>query len=485
MEGFASTLRAAVRNIREACYSILYCMSRLEQQFYSYDDLPQPLARALLADAGALSSHQVSTLISVSRHIIDVCPKGRREVFLTPLISQLFAQLDSKIVAEWNEVARRDHTVSTTADVLTEEMRDESVLRQLTHSSAMLVASLLDPTRDGKCCASSLFFSSETQSSLLMVFFASPTEPSDRWRRKKEVVDDSVPVDVREQMQLQPKTTEGSMRAYVLSTVDILQQLMSFCTHVIQIPDTRSCSVILRVLRTLSRDFLGQTELGPAMREYMSGDVLKAAITSFHDSRLVDVQKELISLVVIIYVSYSPLSPTARNNLMSLPGVTEEKMQRVHDALLTAKDTRHTRSLMLSLLEGVRAVSVSEQGKVVLPPINGAVGGNGRPSSSHSDRRGKKPKKGSAGRPKMLGYGDNHNGIGPGRETGTTPTSSMMMMSLDDDDDDVGAGGGVESVFVAERAREREQEMEHRKSPDLTGVADLLGPLAVVEQEQL
>ena len=159
MEGFASTLRAAVRNIREACYSMLCCMSRLELPFYCYDDLPQPLARALLEHAGALSSHQFSMIISVSRTIIDECPKGRREVFLTPLIPQVLALLDSKITAEWNEVARRNHTISTTTDVLTEEMRDESVLRQLTHSSAMLVASLLDPMRDGKRCASTVFFS--------------------------------------------------------------------------------------------------------------------------------------------------------------------------------------------------------------------------------------------------------------------------------------------------------------------------------------
>ncbi len=155
LDGFASTLRGAIRNVREACYSILFCMSRLEQ-FFSYDELPEPLAQALCADSIGLSSHQYTTLIAVARYIIDECPKERRELFLTPLLSQLLAQIDAKVTIEWSSIAKRMEENSADED-LSEEMKDESVLRQLTHMGVLLVAALLDPKREsrarqrGKC----------------------------------------------------------------------------------------------------------------------------------------------------------------------------------------------------------------------------------------------------------------------------------------------------------------------------------------------
>lgn len=147
MEGFASTLRGALRSVREACYSLLYCMSRLQQQFYSYDDLPGPLARALFTDAAALSPHQFSTLISIARYIVDDCPKDRRELFLTPILSELFIQVDSKITSEWSEIEQKTLDNSEDDD-LNEEMKEESVLRHLTYSGVLMVAGLLDPQRD-------------------------------------------------------------------------------------------------------------------------------------------------------------------------------------------------------------------------------------------------------------------------------------------------------------------------------------------------
>ncbi len=150
LEGFASTMRAAIRNVREACYSLLYCMSRLERHLYAYDDLPDPLARALFEDAGALSSHQFSTLVTVTRYIIDHCPKDRRQIFLTPMLSHLLAQLDLKITGEWSKISDKVQTNAEAEEDLNEEMKEESILRQLSYSGVMLVVSLLDPQRDGK-----------------------------------------------------------------------------------------------------------------------------------------------------------------------------------------------------------------------------------------------------------------------------------------------------------------------------------------------
>ena len=59
------------------------------------------------------------------------------------MIQGLFRELDRKISAEWNEVARQV-AQSGENDNLTDEMKTESILRQLTYSSVSLVAVLLD-----------------------------------------------------------------------------------------------------------------------------------------------------------------------------------------------------------------------------------------------------------------------------------------------------------------------------------------------------
>ncbi|KAI9886573.1 MAG: tRNA (guanine(9)-N(1))-methyltransferase [Watsoniomyces obsoletus] len=316
LEGFASNVRGAVRSVRETCYAMLYSMSRFDM-FYSYEDLPVPLAQAICADAPCLSPHQFTTMISMARYLIEDCPSERREVFLTPLLSQLLTQIDNKVKSEWDRMKTQTE-VSSGDEELTEEMRDESVLRHFTHSSVLLVAGLLDPQRISK-------------------------------------------TDSNEEGNTQPPET---MRSFVLSSIDILRPLMSFCTHMIQVPDTRSCGAILRVLRSICADFTGETELAHAMREYMCNDVLRASIYGFNDPLFVDVQRDAISLVVTIYTTFSPLTSSARTNLLALPKVTEQKMDEIHNMLFAHPAAKQSRGLMMSLLDGVRAMSISEQGKL-------------------------------------------------------------------------------------------------------------------------
>ena len=56
-------------------------------------------------------------------------------------------QLDKKITTEWDMIERR--RAGTVDADLTEEMKDESILRQLTYSAVIIVASLLDPNQAG------------------------------------------------------------------------------------------------------------------------------------------------------------------------------------------------------------------------------------------------------------------------------------------------------------------------------------------------
>jgi exportin-5 len=147
-EGFASTVRGTVRQIRESSYYILYSLTRFRDFFYGIQDLPGPLSQALFGHAGALTAHHLSVLLTVSTHLIEGCPARLRPHFLPPMIQGLFRELDRKISGEWDEVARQV-AESGDNDNLTDEMKTESILRQLTYSSVSLVAVLLD-SRQGK-----------------------------------------------------------------------------------------------------------------------------------------------------------------------------------------------------------------------------------------------------------------------------------------------------------------------------------------------
>ncbi len=148
LEGLASTIRGAVRFVRETCYAIIYCMTRLDVQFYGFLELPGPLANALFADAIYLSSHQVINLLTLVRFLVDNCPMELREHFVPPILATCFVQMDAKISSEWEKLGQRE-AVQAAADELTEEMKSESILRQLTYSAVLMVADVLDPARGG------------------------------------------------------------------------------------------------------------------------------------------------------------------------------------------------------------------------------------------------------------------------------------------------------------------------------------------------
>lgn len=149
MEGFASSIRATVRTIRETGYRLLYYMSLLGEHFYSFEELPGPLSQALFKDACALSPHQITILVDMVRPIIENCPDKSRSHFLPPILSVLFEQLDRKASSEWERIEERSR-IAAEDDDLTSEMKEESILRQLTMASVLLVVALLEPARPGK-----------------------------------------------------------------------------------------------------------------------------------------------------------------------------------------------------------------------------------------------------------------------------------------------------------------------------------------------
>ncbi|KAK4988631.1 karyopherin [Elasticomyces elasticus] len=325
-DGFASTVRGAPRNIRELCYHILYGMTRFKEQFFGLSELPEPLAEALFADALALATHHLHSLLDLGSCLVDRCPPHHRSTFLPPVLRWLVSQLDLKISQEWDSIARAT-AQSTDDDDLGEEMKNESMLRQLTFSTAVFVSSVFDPHRE-----------------------------------------DHAPVQQQSTTQQPAEGPTLSLRTLALSETTVLEPLLLFCTHALRMRDSRSCTVICRTLCSILPTFHSDEGPAPAIREFVCNEVLRAAIMSLNEPYFADLQRELASLITAIIVLYSNKTSTPRDILMSLPEMRAEKVYRTIDRVCQSTSERQRRALVLGLLEGVRGVSIHESGKISRTP---------------------------------------------------------------------------------------------------------------------
>lgn len=132
--------------------------------------------------------------------------------------------------------------------------------------------------------------------------------------------------------------------------------------------DTRACSMIAKVLRSIVPEFSGEGSVEPEVREFMSTEVLKACITSLHDPYFVELQKDFAQLIASILISYTPRTDTPRQILVSLPGMSTDQLDRAVRHLFKAQqNTRQQRAIILDLLEVFRGVAIHEQGKLPKP----------------------------------------------------------------------------------------------------------------------
>ncbi|RDW68001.1 hypothetical protein BP6252_09397 [Coleophoma cylindrospora] len=334
MEGFASSIRGSVRAVREACYAILWCMSRLDMQFYGFEELPGPLSHALFANAHCLSAHQFIALLNVVRYMVEDCPVELRTHFVPPLLAACFEQMDAKCSSEWEQLGQKQRGLID-GENLTQEMKEESILRQLTHAAVMMIGAFLDPARPNPGTV--------------------PTTAKDA----SSYIPESNSVGA-------PPSAYPSLRKFCLSSPTILEPLLMFMTHAIQMRDTRCCGVVLRVFRSIVPDFTSKSDpVAVTIREHMSEKVLEACIYSLHESYFVDLQRDIAQLISSILIYYSPLTPTPRNLLLRLPGIQEPAVDKCIDYMSRpGQQQRQQRALVLDLLRDLKGVSVSEQGRI-------------------------------------------------------------------------------------------------------------------------
>ncbi|KAM6478916.1 armadillo-type protein [Trichoderma sp. SZMC 28011] len=352
IEGLASTIRGSVRFVRETAYGVIYCMSKLHSQFYGFSELAAPLSEAFFSDSIWLSTHQQSNLLSLVRHLVDDCPVDCRENFLPRLLSSCFQQMDTKINSEWTKLEQQQTVVADGDAELKEEMKSESILRQVTYTAVVLVADFLDPTK--------------------------PNPPT----LKSEIENAG-------EHTLLSGEAYPSLRKFCLSRQEIIEPLLLFCMHGIRMRDIRCCGMLLRLFISLVPEFStsGQgskkatsdgfngtladqstpipSEIATAVREYISSDVLRSCITSFHEPYFVDVQKELASLIATIVVYYSTITSTPTDVLLALPNVNPAELERLNAYVAKpGSHTRQQRAIVLEFLKDLKGVSVSEMGKL-------------------------------------------------------------------------------------------------------------------------
>lgn len=228
--------------------------------------------------------------------------------------------------------------------------------------------------------------------------FLDPTKPSTfsvlpSYNLKHTNITDPLTLEMRAQQRQNDGIENGqtaraglafpSLRMFCLSHREIVEPLLVFCCHGIRMRDTRCCGMILRLFISLVPEFHQRTdhggvpkkdhdshhhvplEIASAIREYISNDVLKACITSFHEPYFVEVQKELASLIATILVWYSPSTDTPKNVLLSLPNVSAEDLSRLSPYIAKPHShTRQQRAIVLEILKDLKGVSVSEMGKL-------------------------------------------------------------------------------------------------------------------------
>ena len=331
-EGFASTVRGAMRNIREQGYHVIYLMTKFEEQFYSIPDLAAPVADALFADAEALSANHLHPIINLATGLVSRCPPHHRERFLPPLLIQLFTKLDGKISMEWAAIGAAQGRDAREDEDLGDEMRMESVLRQLTFSMVSFVPFLLE-------------------------FDKQQPPPLQHQNGGKNGVNGG--------------PARPTISDVVLSNPAVLEPMLLFCTHALRMRDTRCCTSICKVFRAIVPQFQAAEAPAPQVREFICSAVLRACIESLNEPYFADMQKDLASLIAHIILLYSRHTATPRDLMLSLPDMSAAKVDKTFGKIAKAGSERQQRALVLELLEGVRGVSIYEAGKIARPTSKG------------------------------------------------------------------------------------------------------------------
>jgi exportin-5 len=352
-EGFGSTVRRTIRQIRVGSCDILLLFSKLGDAFFGISDLASPMSEAIYEGSHALSAHHFSVLITFSSQLINACPPHLRRQFLPPIIAKLFHHLRYKIESEWEAVNRRTDEASAD-DNLDDEMKNQSILRSMTYNGCYLLFVLLEKHRNGKDPRSRTVWSR-------LVLHPPPRFPSDLLANLR--ISRSRTEDKDGNLTTPSSSTPNNpdnLFTIITTSEAMLEPILLFASSALRVRDSHSVTCVLQVLRETVPHF---REPGP-VHTFICDTVFKAAITSLHEPYFVDQQRDLAALIVQI-VNLDPQS--AANILGSLPGLSQqpEKVRLAVERVVQHGPLSKTaRAVVLDLLESIRGVSIHEMGRI-------------------------------------------------------------------------------------------------------------------------
>lgn len=358
-DGLASTVRGSPRQVRETCYAILDSFSKFREYFFSIPDLPEPLAEALFGNALSLSPHHYNVLLRHAEGLISRCPVTLRNSFLPPLLSTLYRQSTTKLSDEWaTAIARREEAGNE--DDLGDEMKLESILRQVTGFACALTAGLLDQTRPSKL---KLYYRYKPLRTFNMIseyqepLIRNPRELINHFDDFSNYVDPTVA-----SINCNSAHPHSKFADFIVSRPDILGPILLFAKAALSFRDTRSCGAIIRTLRGLIPQFSDPSEV----RTFICTEILQAAIISLNNPYFVDVQRDLASLIAQIITLDTE---TASTIILQLPGMTTQadRTQAILQKIKASEKDKLARGWVLELLKEVRGVSIHEIGKMERP----------------------------------------------------------------------------------------------------------------------
>ena len=163
------------------------------------------------------------SLLKLSTALIEGCPAQYRHNFLPPLLGALMRELIVKLTNEWEAITTRTEN-SASDEALDQEMKAESILRHLTHSCVTLVSNMVVKRSES----------------------ATPVgheNGNDTNGTNGQDVDVAAGGD------------GAALRSLVINDEAVLESLVVFCNHALRMRDSRCCSIITRVLRSLIPEF--------------------------------------------------------------------------------------------------------------------------------------------------------------------------------------------------------------------------------------
>lgn len=140
---FADSVGHIVRYTREYAYLAIGSISNFSDTLYSVPQIPELLWGSIAGDTIGITLHSWRHMIQgLVRTVIQNCPISHIDSFLIPFLNMCLPTIDSILVENWNKISNTTETGNTSDDdILSEEMLEEHLLRQL---SAVVEKMIID-----------------------------------------------------------------------------------------------------------------------------------------------------------------------------------------------------------------------------------------------------------------------------------------------------------------------------------------------------